>query len=177
VTLAQIHLPLLKTHSLPPCHSTIYRTMLHPLKRTTFVFVVLLTLILTYFPKPVSSLPIAIFYSRISHASNSSYIDYQLVFDLSFAFGTPRDRATTDIVFDLTSFPVLLIALAITCIWIAARMTIDRFISSVNREFSQSRILPLSPLSHRLSRTIGHFYRHSRTSSRPTVLLPFRHDL
>ena len=120
--------------------------MLPSLKRTTFFFMVFLTLILTYVPMPVSSLPIVVFHDRISNASNSSYIDNQLVFDVSFAFGTSRDRTTTDKVFDLrlTSFPVLFIALAITFIWIAARMTVERFIMCVNREPSVS--CPLPPL-------------------------------
>ena len=72
--------------------------------RATFAFLVLLTLILTYLPMPVSSLPIVTFQDRNSHASNSSYINDQLVFDVSFAFGKPRNCATTDKVFDLTSF-------------------------------------------------------------------------
>jgi len=62
------------------------------LKRTTFIFVVVLTLILTYVPAPVSSLPIVIFQGQgwNSHASNSSRIDDKLVFDVSFGFGTPE---------------------------------------------------------------------------------------
>jgi hypothetical protein len=66
--------------------------MLPSLKRTTFIFVVVLTLIFTYVPAPVSSLPIVVFQGqgRNSHASNSSYIDGKLVFDVSFAFGTPE---------------------------------------------------------------------------------------
>jgi hypothetical protein len=116
------------------------------LKRTTFIFLVLFNLILTYVPMPVSSLPIVVFHDRISHASNSSYIDHQLVFDVSFTFGTSRDRATIK-VFDLklTSFPVLFIALAVTFLWIVARMTVERFILYVNREPSQSRVLSLPP--------------------------------
>jgi hypothetical protein len=70
--------------------------MLPSLKRTTFIFLVLLALILTYVPMPVSSRPLAILHDRNSHTSNPSYIDDQLVFDVSIAFGTPRDRATTD---------------------------------------------------------------------------------
>ena len=77
--------------------------MLPPSYRATFVFVVLLTLILTY-PMPVSSLPIVALKDRISHASNSSYADDQLVFDVSFTLGMPRNCASTDKVFDLTSF-------------------------------------------------------------------------
>jgi len=101
-------------------HSTTYiETMLPSLKRTTFIFLVLLALILTYVPMPVSSRPLAILHDRNSHTSNPSYIDDQLVFDVSIAF-------------------VLFIALAITCIWITARMTIDRFISCVNRLLTTS---------------------------------------
>lgn len=72
---------------------------------------VLLTFILTYLPMHVTSLPIVVFQDRNSHAS--SYIDDQLVFDVSFAF-------------------VLFIVLLITFIWITARMTTNRLILLVN---------------------------------------------
>jgi len=80
---------------------------------------VLLTLILTYLPMPVSSLPIVIFQDRNIHASNSSYVDDKLVFDVSFTFA-------------------LLIALLITYVWITARMNVDLFISWVNRMLAAS---------------------------------------
>jgi hypothetical protein len=64
--------------------------MLRSLKHTAFIFMVLLTLILTYVPTPgVLSLPIVVFQDH-SHAYNAPYIDDKLVFDVSFAFGTPR---------------------------------------------------------------------------------------
>ena len=62
--------------------------MLPSLYHTTFSFLVTLILILTYVPTLVSSLPIAVFQYQNSHASDSSYIDYKLVFDVSFALGT-----------------------------------------------------------------------------------------
>jgi hypothetical protein len=82
------------------------KIMLPSRYRTTFLFVVLLTLTLTYLPMLVSSFPIVAFQDLSSHASksNSSYIDDQVVFDVSPTFGTPRNCATTDKVFDLTSF-------------------------------------------------------------------------
>ena len=63
--------------------------MRHSLKHTTFIFMVLLTLILSYVPKPVSSSPIVVLQDH-SHAYNTFHVDNKLAFDVSFAFGTPK---------------------------------------------------------------------------------------
>jgi len=81
---------------------------------TAVPFGVLLILILTYVPMSVSSLPIAIFQNRNSLPANSSHTDDKLVFDVAFAL-------------------VLFVALAMTYLLIASRMTIDRFFILINR--------------------------------------------
>ncbi len=131
--------------------------------RTAFVFLVTLTVILSYLPMPVSSLPIMAFQDRESYTSSSSYNDDKLVFDVSFGLGTPSQIVPPQLKrFCLTFFPVLLVTLSATCAWIACRMTIVLFITWVNREPSQPHLLYSSRLT--LSRAVGRFHRLNRTT-------------
>lgn len=64
-------------------------------------------------------------------------------------------------------FPVMLVALAITSVWIRSKMTINRFITLINRESVSTSCLLALPLKS-LSRVIERFYPLSRTSNRPS---------